>query len=65
MLNRCQRQQRTADLAALIAATDGLLARGRGGEDRRHHCKAISRVPYSPFVRAGCLAGWVRTRASP
>jgi hypothetical protein len=50
MLNRCQGQRRTADLAALIAATGGLLARGRSGEDRRLTCKAISQVLYSPFL---------------
>src|ERR1035438_535932 len=38
-----QRQRRTADVAALSAATGGQLARGSGGEDRRLESKTISR----------------------
>src|ERR1035438_2950725 len=38
-----QRQRRTADVAALSAATGGQLARGSGGEDRRLEPKTISR----------------------
>jgi hypothetical protein len=52
MLHRRQRQRRTADLAELLAATGGLLARGRSGEYRRLECKAISRVLYSPLLLA-------------
>jgi hypothetical protein len=45
MLDRCQRQWRTAYFSRTAhTATGGLLARGRNGEDRRFVFKVISRM---------------------
>src|SRR5271157_1994981 len=53
MLDRRQRQRRTAGLAELLAqATGGLLARGSGGEDRLLESQGYQPVLYSPLLPA-------------